>query len=153
MLLSVQRQGWGFTLGTPTRRGARNAYKFLRSGRVQVAGATWSATLLVCTRRCQSLVKVLLFRAGVHADCMLWAVHGSRWSVSDVWWDSGPTARNAVGSTLHLQQPDWQAAALRMVHRASGSALWALCYVPHTSPCLQINRGRKERFIDSIYKN
>jgi len=35
----------------------------------------------------------------------------------------GPTAWNAVGSTLHLQQPDLQAAALRMVHRASGSVL------------------------------
>jgi len=106
---------------------------WVRSGRVQVAIAARSATLLVCTRRCQSLAKVPRFRAGIYANCMLWAVHGPRWSVSDFWWDLGPTAWNAVGSTLHLQQPYSQAAALRMVHRASRSALWALCHVPHTS--------------------
>jgi len=47
---------------------------------------------------------------------------------SDFWWDLNPTAWSAVRSTLHLQQPDWQATAPRMVYRASGSALWALCY-------------------------
>jgi len=112
---------------------------WVRSGRVQVAGAAWSATLSVWTRRCQSLAKVPRFRAGDHADCMLWAVHEPRWSVSDFWWDLGPTTWNAVGSTIHLQQPYWQAAALRMAPRDSGSALWALCYVPHTSlfsPCI-----------------
>jgi len=75
--------------------------------------------------------KVPRFRAG--ADSLLLSVYGPRRSVSDFWWDLCPTAWSAVGSTLHLQQPDWQAAALRMVPRASGSALWALCYVPHTS--------------------
>jgi len=34
--------------------------------------------------------------------------------VSDFWCDLCPTAWNAVGSTFHLQQPDWQGAALRM---------------------------------------
>jgi len=86
---------------------------------------------VVCTLRCLSLGKVPRFRAG--ADSLLLSVYGPRRSVSDSWWDLCPTAWSAVGSTLHLQQPDWQAAALRMVPRASGSALWALCYVPHTS--------------------
>jgi len=37
------------------------------------------------------LAKVLQFTTGVHANCMLSAVHGPRWSVSDIWWDLGPT--------------------------------------------------------------
>ena len=106
---------------------------WVRSGRAQVAGAAWLETLLVSTRRSQSLAKVPRFKAGVHADCMLWAVHGPTYSVSDFWWGLGPTAWNAVGSTLHLQQPDCQAAALQMVPRASGFALWSLCCVTHTS--------------------
>jgi len=106
---------------------------WVRSGRVQVAGAAWSETFLVYTRRSQSLAKVPRFRAGVHADCMLWAVHGPTYSVSDFWWGLGPTAWNSVGSTLHLQQADCQSAALQMVPRASGFSLWSLCQVPHTS--------------------
>jgi len=108
-------------------RSLLSATYWVRSGRVQVAGAAWSATSLVCTRRRQSLAKVPRFRACVHS------VHGPRWPVSDFWWDLGPTSCNAVGSTVHWQQPDWQAAALRTVHRASGSAFCSLCYVPHTS--------------------
>jgi len=90
---------------------------WVRSGRVQVVSALWSVTLSVCTCRCQSLAKVPRFRAVVHA------VHGPRWPVSDFWWDLGPTVCITVRSTVHLQQPDWKATALRMVHQASGSAL------------------------------
>jgi len=121
------------SVGLKSSRILLAATYWVRSGRAQVAGAAWSETLLVCTRRSQSLAKVPRFRAGVHADCMLWAVHGPTYSVSDFWWGLGPTAWNAVGSTLHLQQPDCQAAALQMVPRASEFALWSLCYVPHTS--------------------
>jgi len=35
---------------------------WVQSGQVQVAGAAWSPTLLVCARCCQSLAKVLLFK-------------------------------------------------------------------------------------------
>jgi len=44
-----------------------------------------------------------------------------------------PTVWNAIRSTLHLQQRDWQATVPRIVFLTSGSALWAVCYVPHTS--------------------
>ena len=116
---------------TPCHSGGRRSFSsrfllaatyWVRSGRLQVAGVAWLAMLLVCTRHCQSLAKVPQFRAGVHADCTSWAVRGPRWSVSDFWWNLGPTAWNVVGSTLHLQQPDWQATSLRMVHQASDSA-------------------------------
>jgi len=53
--------------------------------------------------------------------------------VSDVWWwDVGRTVWNVVRSTLCFHHPDWKTSALRMFPRTSGSALWALCYVPHT---------------------
>jgi len=67
------------------------------------------------------------------ADCMLWAVHGPRWSVSDFWWDLCPTAWSAVGSTLHLQQPDWQAATLRSVASQRVCALGSVLCPTHVA--------------------
>jgi len=52
---------------TPCHSGGRRSFSsrfllaatyWVRSGRLQVAGAAWSAMLLVCTRRCQSLANV-----------------------------------------------------------------------------------------------
>jgi len=54
------------------------AAPIMRPCRTHVVGAAWAATLLVCTRRCQSIPDVPRFRPGVHADCKVCAPHEPR---------------------------------------------------------------------------